>query len=144
MKTLHLTDRIVVEIKGKNAGFDGEFIAQMLEKVANKIREGLSGTEMVGAANCKDYYELYWQHECPEYGGFKIVSNKSLISQYYYHSELAPRIISEELSKRIRKFNMDYEKNEQQVGEDIFTKTDYLQEAVYLLSEVEQQTTILI
>jgi hypothetical protein len=139
MTKLRLTDRIVVEIKGKKAGFDGEFIAQMLEKVANNIREGLSGTEIT-----TDRCEVLWQHECPEYGGFKIVGDKSLISQYYYHSELAPRIISEELSERIRKFNMDYEENEQQVGEDIFTKTDYLQEAVYLLSEVEQQTKIAI
>ena len=140
MKTTKLTDRIVVEIKGEQAGtYPPHFVAEQLRAIADAIETGTKGNNYTDCS-----HEILWEYECPEYGGFKIVSNKSLISQYYYHSELAPRIISEELSERIRKFNMDYEKNEQQVGEDIFTKTDYLQEAVYLLSEVEQQTKIVL
>ena len=116
------------------------------EIIAAKIKEGYRGGAFKWGdePDCPANTEVLWEHECPEYGGFKIVGNKSLISQYYYHSELAPRIISEELAGDIRKFNMDYEENEQEVGEDIETKTDYLCDAVNLLAQVEQETKIVL
>ena len=140
MKELKLTDRIVVEIKGEQTGtYPPHFVAEQLRAIADAIETGTKGNNHTDCS-----HEILWEYECPEYGGFKIVSNKSLISQYYYHSELAPRIISEELADDIRKFNKDYEENEQEVGEDIETKTDYLCDAVNLLAQVEQQTKIAI
>lgn len=151
MEKLKLTDRIVVEIKSDGEHeqkTNPEYIAEQLFMIASAIKDGIKGDcendEYTGDDGQQHTTEVLWEYECPEYGGFKIVSNKSLISQYYYQSELTPRIISEELADEIRKFNDDYEENEQEVGEDIDTKTNYLCDAVRLLSQVEQETTIYI
>lgn len=127
-----LTDRIVVEFNGSKPASEIE-IAEALKYIAQKIYDGYSGS-----IEHTDH-EVLWQFECEQYGGFRIVSDKSLIRQYYYHKEPAPRIISEELFDSIKEFNKDYDENEQEVGEDIDTKTTYLCDAVNLLANVEHE-----
>lgn len=136
MKELKLIDRIVVEIMGEQK-CRPEFIAGQLHMIADAIEEGYKGNTGTDEDlyTCEQF-EVLWEHECPEYGGFKIVGDKSLISQYYYHSELAPRIISEELSQRIRDYLDSF-------GDDLSDEemAELFCQANALLSDVSQQTT---
>lgn len=85
MKTLHLTDRIVVEIKREKNEDLLWFIADRLEIIAAKIKDGCKGGtfEWGDEPDCPANTEVLWEHECHEYGGFKM-GNRSLISDAYY------------------------------------------------------------
>lgn len=92
MKELQLIDRVVVEIKDADVeDCTNEYVASVLRSVANEIENGMKGNNYVPDTGC----EVLWEHECQQYGGFKILSNKSLISQYYYGSEPKPNIIDD-------------------------------------------------
>lgn len=107
MDTTRLQDRIVLEIcSEKEVSFD--FLADTLYQVADRIKDGCKGDnytdEDIADPNDSQEVEVLWEHECPRYGCYKIVGDKSLIRQYYYHSELAPRIITEQTSKEIGRY----------------------------------------
>lgn len=140
MNELKLVDRIVVEIKSEE-GFElsQDQLRNELQFIISKITRGESGGSLIDQFGEKPEFEVLWEHECPEYGGFKIVGDKSLISQYYYHSELAPRIISEELNQRIRNYLDSF-------GDDLSDEemAELFCQANALLSDVSQQTTIVI
>lgn len=81
MKPLQLIDRVVVEIKSEGEPCPTE-IANQLRLIALEIEEGYSGRNRSYQNGC----ECLWQHETPEYGGFRM-GNKSLICMHYYGSE---------------------------------------------------------
>ncbi|MBR1525044.1 MAG: hypothetical protein IJ640_00090 [Prevotella sp.] len=78
MNKLHLTDRIVVEIRNEyRTPMDEYDIHQMLYKIGGKIANGYSG----GIENT-DTHEVQWVHECEQYGGSrKGVVSESTVSQ---------------------------------------------------------------
>lgn len=76
---MKLTDRIVVEIKGEQAGtYPPHFVAEQLRAIADAIETGTKGNNYTDCS-----HEILWEYECPEYGGFKM-GNRSLISDAYY------------------------------------------------------------
>ena len=81
MKELQLIDRVVVEIKSEGEPCPTD-IANQLRLIALEIEEGCSGRSRSYQNGC----ECLWQHETPEYGGFRM-GNKSLIGMHYYGSE---------------------------------------------------------
>ena len=88
MKELKLIDRVVVEIKSEDTQkVSNEWIARQLEMVAQRIRDCYKGGTSDWEGNdIPENTELLWEHECPEYGGFRM-GDKSLISMHYYGSE---------------------------------------------------------
>ena len=109
MKDLKLIDRVVVEIRKDSLEELSAFeLSMLLRSIADAIELGRK-------SNCsihKNGVEVLWEHECPRYGGFKIVSDKSLISQYYYGSEPKPFVVSEEVRKDIEKWREQYDIND--------------------------------
>ena len=134
MKELQLIDRVVVEIKGEgNEELKLSDIAYELRYIADQIEDGISSGDEEESGK-----EYMWEHECKRYGGFRI-GNKSLIGMHYYGSEKKPKAISDELMDSIIEFNNDYDEQSEKIGEDIYTKTDFLEDAARLLSRVEQE-----
>lgn len=81
---MKLIDRVVVEINDADVeDCTNEYVASVLRSIADEIENCKKGGHYSPDEGC----EVLWEHEAPCYGGFKIVSDKSLISQYYYHSE---------------------------------------------------------
>lgn len=97
MKELQLIDRVVVEIKSEDTQkVSNEWIARQLEMVAQRIRDCYKGGTSDWEGNdIPENTELLWEHECPNYGGFRM-GDKSLISMHYYGSEKKPRIIKDD------------------------------------------------
>lgn len=141
MKELQLIDRVVVEIRGEEGTSERlslVHIANELRKVAEQIENGMKGDEWVEEdMRTHEHREVLFEHECTEFG-FRM-GNKSLICQYYYGSEKKPKSISDELIDSIIEFNKDYDEQSEKIGEDIYTKTDFLEDAARLLSRVEQE-----
>ena len=85
MKELKLQDRIVIEICGNGDGeYYPDFIEKLLSQIAFRIRQGdkggcLSFDSEFSPANT----EVLWEHECPNYGCFRM-GNSSLIRDAYY------------------------------------------------------------
>ena len=92
MKQLQLIDRVVVEIKSEDTQeVSNEWIARQLEMVAQRIRDCYKGGTSDWEGNdVPENTELLWEHECPNYGGFRM-GDKSLISMHYYGSEPKPK-----------------------------------------------------
>lgn len=134
MKELKLIDRVVVEIKGEgNEELKLSDVAYELRYIADQIEDGIcSGDE---EESSKEYM---WEYECKRYGGFRM-GDKSLIGMHYYGSEKKPKAISGELMDGIIEFNKDYDEQYEKIGEDIYTKTAFLEDAARLLSRVEQE-----
>ena len=88
MKELKLIDRVVVEIKSEDTQkVSNEWIARQLEMVAQRIRDCYKGGTSDWEGNdIPENTELLWEHECPDYGGFRM-GDKSLIGMHYYGSE---------------------------------------------------------
>lgn len=78
MNELKLIDRVVVEIKSEGEPCPTD-IANQLRLIALEIEEGCSGRSRSYKNGC----ECLWQHETPEYGGFRM-GNRSLICDAYY------------------------------------------------------------
>jgi len=85
---LKLIDRVVVEIKSEDTQkVSNEWIARQLEMVAQRIRDCYKGGTSDWEGNdIPENTELLWEHECPDYGGFRM-GDKSLIGMHYYGSE---------------------------------------------------------
>lgn len=99
MKELKLIDRVVVEIRNdENASqCQSRFVAEQLRKIADLIEDGYTGRTWMA----DEHTDVSWERK-KRSTGFKIVSNKSLISQYYYHRNLH-RVSS---AKRMNKRNL--------------------------------------
>ena len=140
MKELKLIDRVVVEIKSEDTQkVSNEWIARQLEMVAQRIRDCYKGGTSDWEGNdIPENTELLWERECKHYGGFRM-GDKSLICMHYYGSEKKPKVISEELMDSIIEFNKDYDEQFEKIGEDIYTKTAFLEDAARLLARVEQE-----
>ena len=102
MKNLELKDRIVVEfLAPKNeVELTPDFVAGQLRAVADAIQAGRSGDNYIPWQD----NEVLWEHESARYGEFRIVSDKPLISQYYYGSESKPLIISERTKNNVEEW----------------------------------------
>lgn len=88
MKELKLIDRVVVEIKSKEGSeCMASCLAEQLRIVAELVENGMKGYNYVleGPSKGKKM-EVLWEHECPNYGGFRM-GDKSLICMHYYGSE---------------------------------------------------------
>lgn len=82
MKELKLIDRVVVEIKG-NDNASVWNVAEQLRHIADLIEDGAIGGENSGCILTEAEYELLWQREHKENGGFRM-GNRSLICDAYY------------------------------------------------------------
>lgn len=94
MKELKLTDRIVLEFispEGKEMSPFG--IARELKSIAYKI-EFLA--HRGGQDRIDNDIEMLWEHECPSNGGFKILTDESLIHDFYYSNDGAKFVKKEE------------------------------------------------
>lgn len=80
MKELQLIDRVVVEIMDAEV-YDctNEYVASVLRSIADQIVDGRKG----GCYSPDERFEALWEHECPNYGGFRM-GNRSLIRDAYY------------------------------------------------------------
>lgn len=137
METTKLLDRVVVEFKGPQGHtLANEFIANKLREIADAIEDGRSGddfTEDIGAE-----FEILWEHESVSYGGFRMVSDKPLICQYYYHSEAQPIIIDREtIAKVVEWRKMFKEKDEN--NEYKYTDGDLVDDADDILKSIVEQ-----
>lgn len=85
MKDLKLQDRIVIEICGNGDGeYYPEFIEKLLSQIAFRIKDGDKGGSLFWDSECSPANtEVLWEHECPNYGGFRMGS-RSLIRDAYY------------------------------------------------------------
>lgn len=92
MNEFRLIDRVVVEIKSEDgAECMASCIANHLRIVAEQIESGMKGDNYVlERPSNGQKMEVLWERECPNYGGFRILSDKSLICQYYYKSDPKP------------------------------------------------------
>ena len=120
MKELKLIDRVVVEIKSEDTQkVSNEWIARQLEMVAQRIRDGYKGGTSDWEGNdVPENTELLWEHECPNYGGFRM-GDKSLISMHYYGSEPKPHVVSDKLRNEIREYLDSFGDDEQLSVEDM-------------------------
>lgn len=121
MKELQLIDRVVVEIKSEEgAECMASCIANHLRIVAEQIENGMKGDNYVlERPSNGQKMEVLWEHECPNYGGFRILSDKSLICQYYYKSEPSPHVLSDKLRNEISEYLDSFGDDEQLSVEDI-------------------------
>lgn len=116
---LQLKDRVVVEFLASEneERFTPDFIAGQLRAIADAIQAGRSGDEY----RPWEDNEVIWEHESVGYGGFRLLSDKSLISQFIYHSEPRPLIISRETYDKVEQWDRDCE---EKVDANVFRYTD--------------------
>ena len=94
MKDLKLIDRVVVEINSEEENWDAQNMAQLLRMIADKLDDGKKGDEFISTNPSNGRHtEILWERECREYGGFRILNDKSLIQQFIYGSEPKPTIL---------------------------------------------------
>ena len=87
MKALELQDRIVLEVFGKEE-CTPSYVAELLRQVADQIEfDGRKGgsydDEYIGEPDKAEPYNILWERENREFGGFRM-GNRSLISDAYY------------------------------------------------------------
>jgi len=138
METTKLVDRVVVEFKGPQGHtLANEFIANKLREIADAIEDGRSGddfTEDIG-----EEFEILWEHESVSYGGFRMVSDKPLICQYYYGSEPKPLIISERTRNNVEEWLKKMSvRNEDK--EYIHTDVDLVDYAYPIMNQIISET----
>lgn len=139
MNELKLQDRVVLEIRCTDSTdrLCSDYIEEQLHKIAHAIHNGMKGDIWKDEDIDNGEVEIMWERECTSYG-FPI-GKQSLICQHYYNSEKKRATIGDELMERIRDFNRDYNDNEEKIGEDIYTKTDFLNDAARLLADIEEE-----
>ena len=138
MKELKLIDRVVVEIKSEEGSQSRNTqMAALLQDISEQILNGMKGNESLHTSPIGIHTEVLWERECTDFG-FRM-GDKSLIGMHYYGSEKKPKAISDELMDSIIEFNKDYDEQSEKIGEDIYVKTDFLEDAARLLSRVEQE-----
>lgn len=93
MKQLQLIDRVVVEIMSQDGTeLTASNIANQLRMVADEIEDGIKGNNYTDedwtgdTTESKVGFEVLWEHECTDYGGFRM-GDDSLIRDAYYGSE---------------------------------------------------------
>jgi hypothetical protein len=82
-----LQDRVVLEVFGKEECTPA-YVAELLRQVADQIeldgrRGGSYDDEYIGEPDKEEPYDIYWEHECKEYGGLRM-GYRSLIRDAYY------------------------------------------------------------
>jgi len=87
MKVLELKDRIVLEVFGKEE-CTPSYVAELLRQVADQIElDGRKGgsydDEYIGEPDKAEPYNILWERENREFGGFRM-GERSLISDAYY------------------------------------------------------------
>lgn len=133
MKKLVLKDRVVVEFLASEneERFTPDFIAGQLRNIADEIQNGRSGDNYIPW----DYNEVIWEHESVGYGGFRLLSDKSLISQFIYHSEPQPLIISRETYDKVEQWDRDCEEKDD--ADDLrYTDGDMCEKAQDIVSNI--------
>lgn len=87
MGKVKLQDRIVLEVFGKEECTPA-YVAELLRQIADQIefdcrKGGSYDDEYIGEPDRAEPYDILWERECPNYGGFRI-GNRSLIRDAYY------------------------------------------------------------
>lgn len=133
MINLTLKDRIVVEFLApeNEVQFTPEFIAGQLRAIADAIQDGRSGNNYLPWQN----NEVLWEHESVGYGGFRILSDKSLISQYIYHSEERPYVISKDVYYMACTWDYEAEQKDE-MDELLYTDGDMCEKAQDLVNKI--------
>ena len=90
MEQTKLIDRVVVEIMAQDGTeFPSRSIANQLRMIADAIEDGTKGNNYTDtdwtneSRESKVEFEVLWEHECTNYGGFRM-GNSSLIRDAYY------------------------------------------------------------
>lgn len=134
MKKLVLKDRVVVEFLASEneERFTPDFIAGQLRNIADEIQNGRSGDSYCPWSD----NEVLWEHESVGYGGFRILSDKSLISQFIYHSEPRPRLISEVAYNKVVKWEEDSESRDETGDYMLYTDGDMCEKAHFVMERI--------
>lgn len=98
MEQTKLIDRVVVEIMSHDGTeLTARNIANQLRMVADEIEEGTKGASYTDSdwtgdtTESKVNFEVLWEHECTDYGGFRM-GDDSLIHKAYYEKCDDPRL----------------------------------------------------
>lgn len=85
MEKLILKDRIVIEINSESGKeITSQFLYELLGTLAAQIADGHKGGSMSwDEKSIPASTEVLWEHECREFGGFKM-GDRSLIRDAYY------------------------------------------------------------
>ena len=92
------------------------------------VRKAVNDILLNGFDDCSKYH----------YNDYK-KSDVELFIELKEDSTKRQNAISQDIAADIAAFLRDYDKDEQEIGEDIYTKTNYLESAVNLLSKVNEQ-----
>ena len=94
MEKLILKDRIVIEIRcQEDIELDNAQLCNIVQFVGHKINLGHKGDAFMDELPNMPKFEVLYEHESKEYGGFRILSDKSLVGQFIYGSEPKPTIL---------------------------------------------------
>lgn len=98
MEQTKLIDRIVVEIIAQDGTeLTASNIANQLRMVADEIEEGTKGASYTDSdwtgdtTESKVNFEVLWEHECADYGGFRM-GDDSIVHKAYYETCDDPRL----------------------------------------------------
>lgn len=98
MEQTKLIDRVVVEIMAEDGTeLTASNIATQLRMVADEIEEGTKGNNYTDtdwtneSRESKVEFEVLWEHECTNYGGFRM-GDDSLVHKAYYEKCDDPRL----------------------------------------------------
>lgn len=87
MEELKLTDRVVLEVFGKEE-CTRAYLAELLRQIADQIefdgrKGGFYDDEYIGEPDSAEPYNILWERENMVFGGMRM-GNRSLISDAYY------------------------------------------------------------
>lgn len=92
MEQTKLIDRIVVEIMAQDGTeLTARNIANQLRMVADEIEEGTKGASYTDSdwtgdtTESKVNFEVLWEHECTDYGGFRMGDDSRERWRFYHY-----------------------------------------------------------
>lgn len=98
MEQTKLIDRVVVEIMAQDGTeLTARNIANQLRMIADEIEVGIKGNNYTDedwtgdTTESKVGFEVLWEHECADYGGFRM-GDDSLVHKAYYEKCDDPRL----------------------------------------------------
>ena len=97
MKEKKLIGRVVVEIRcQENIELDNAQLCNIVQFIGHKINLGHKGESFMDELPHMPEFEVLYEHECPSNGGFKILTDESLIHDFYYSNEGAKFVKKED------------------------------------------------
>ena len=98
MEQTKLIDRVVVEIMAQDGTeLTARNIANQLRMIADEIEDCIKGNNYTDedwtgdTTESKVGFEVLWEHECADYGGFRM-GDDSLVHKAYYEKCDDPRL----------------------------------------------------